>query len=1548
VPFKHKYIVYTDSEGNEWATRGGPGYFGPGAEEGLSVPSSSEIFGNITTSNGPYDENHPDWDTQGDDPRETILEGEDLSQYWQALKDAMDDIEAEGYPYTPLQNSNTAIDEALRRSGLQEPQLDDPLENWSPGSGRPLTWEGGIPRDDEVPGSWSEPFESASGVYPPMSPLVLDLDGDGTESVSVTAGAYFDHNADGFSEATGWAGPNDGLLVWDRNADGRIGSGRELFGTQTLLQNGQLAANGFVALAEWDANTDGKIDPSDPIWADLKIWVDDDGDGFSAADEFLSLGDAGVASINLGYANGPGLDAAGNEEWLTGSFTRADASTGVVTDYRFVRDTKLTIPEEWLEIPTVVGELPAVKGFGTVYDLHQAMIRDSTGALRTLVEDFAVQSATAARNALLEQIVLKWTGAESVDPESRGSYIDARHLVALEAFMGREFIDVYGLPNPNQNAAALLNTAYTNLSKSVYAQLMAQTHLGYLYDQIAYSWNEGLQGDLSALQAYFNSNISSDDGITLLHAAEFVRTVMDLGVADALGLSTLQSIPELAGLISGSSEILGGGVGGDILTGGVQADVVVGLAGDDSINTSDGDDIVHGGDGNDTIQSGNGNDLVYAGAGDDTVTDTAGWDTIYGGDGNDTISGASQFYGQYTIYGEAGDDVITVAGGGWPIEQQTYTQTLSGGTGNDTITGSLGYNIYLYGRGDGADTIYDYSQYARDDKIVLGTGIALQDLTARRVGYSLELRIADPGNPSADDRITINNWFQGANYQIETVEFADASVLTATQLSVMGAHVYGTEGNDTLTGFTSSDTLHGLGGNDTISDPSGNETIYAGDGDDAITVSTQGWGSNWVYGEAGNDTISVGGGSWTQPGQQIDQTQHLWGGAGNDMMYGGIGYNVYHFDRGDGADTIHDYAPYARDDKIVLGAGIALEDVSARRVGYGLELRIADPGNPGADDRITINNWFSHAYYQVERVEFADASVLTAAQLTSMAAIVTGTEGNDSITGWDGNETYYGLGGNDTIYSGNGNDIVYGGAGDDTINDIAGWDTIYGEDGNDTIIVSSYYWGSTTVYGGAGNDVITVPYTQWPYNQAPMTHNFTGGLGNDTFNGGIGNTIYHYARGDGADTITDNSYGYAGTDKIVFAAGIAIGDVSAQAIGYDLQLRIADPANPAADDRITVKNWYDPYVPDRYRIERIEFADGTVVLSADVQAGDANANTLTASANASLLSGGGGNDTLNGGAASDSIYGGTGNDVITGGGGDDAIHGDDGDDDASAGDGNDVVYGDAGVDTVSGGSGDDYVSGGSEGDTVNGDDGTDVLQGGTGDDQVSGGLGNDLVSGDEGNDVLDGGDGNDLLAGGAGNDTINTGAGSNIIAYNAGGGIDTVYAAAGASNTLSFGGGIGYDDLSLSKDGNDLIVSVGPDGQVVFKDWYAGSNGALNLQIIHDASDEFDANSTDPLYNKKVQTFDFAGLVAEFDDALAQSPGLTSWAVTNALLEFHLSGSDDAAIGGDLAYWYGKNAGFTGIGLQSAQAVLGAPGFGSDAQTLQPFSGLQEGFVKLA
>jgi hypothetical protein len=135
-----------------------------------------------------------------------------------------------------------------------------------------------------------------------ISPVILDLDGDGVETIASGDGAYFDHDGNGFAEQTGWAASDDGILVMDRNNDGIINDGRELFGSETILSNGQRASNGFEALSELDDNHDGKIDASDAAFANLKVWQDIDGDGYSTSDELKSLSELGIESINTGYA----------------------------------------------------------------------------------------------------------------------------------------------------------------------------------------------------------------------------------------------------------------------------------------------------------------------------------------------------------------------------------------------------------------------------------------------------------------------------------------------------------------------------------------------------------------------------------------------------------------------------------------------------------------------------------------------------------------------------------------------------------------------------------------------------------------------------------------------------------------------------------------------------------------------------------------------------------------------------------------------------------------------------------------------------------------------------------------------------------------------------------------------------------------------------------------------------------------------------------------------------------------------------------------------
>jgi hypothetical protein len=92
-----------------------------------------------------------------------------------------------------------------------------------------------------------------------VTPIVLDLNGDGVQTLDAANGVNFDLTATGQTAKVGWASAQDGLLVRDLNGNGIIDDGRELFGGATQLANGQRAGDGFRAMAALDSNGDGKL-----------------------------------------------------------------------------------------------------------------------------------------------------------------------------------------------------------------------------------------------------------------------------------------------------------------------------------------------------------------------------------------------------------------------------------------------------------------------------------------------------------------------------------------------------------------------------------------------------------------------------------------------------------------------------------------------------------------------------------------------------------------------------------------------------------------------------------------------------------------------------------------------------------------------------------------------------------------------------------------------------------------------------------------------------------------------------------------------------------------------------------------------------------------------------------------------------------------------------------------------------------------------------------------------------------------------------------------
>jgi len=291
--------------------------------------------------------------------------------------------------------------------------------------------------------------------------------------------------------------------------------------------------------------------------------------------------------------------------------------------------------------------------------------------------------------------------------------------------------------------------------------------------------------------------------------------------------------------------------------------------------------------------------------------------------------------------------------------------------------------------------------------------------------------------------------------------------------------------------------------------------------------------------------------------------------------------------------------------------------------------------------------------------------------------------------------------------------------------------------------------------------------------------------------------------------------------------------------------------------------------------------------------------------------------------------------TVKGGGGNDTLW---------SSNGNDALYGDAGNDILDGGAGDDYLSGGRGSDTLSGGPGVDLLQGGGGGDHLWA-WGQALLDGGMGNDAIGAGAGNCMIIGGSGNDTLRLGGGFDVIAFNRGDGRDVVQSGAGGHATISLGSGIGIQDLAFRRSGEDLVLETGNRESITFEDWYQGRQyrAVSSLQLITEGM-----SGPSALRQNRVEQLDFSVLVQRFDEAQSRNPGLSRWALTNGITSFDLLGSDEAALGGDLAYQYGRVSSLAGISVSAAQDILGASGFGSHAQPLRDSHLFEEGLVKLA
>jgi hypothetical protein len=182
-------------------------------------------------------------------------------------------------------------------------------------------------------------------VYSPGSPIIIDTAGKGYHLTSVEDGVLFDLDGDGRAEQVSWTRPGaeNAFLAFDRNRNGRIDDGTEMFGSYTPAypdgDRGISAPNGFEALRfaespSYGATTvaDGIIDARDSIFGRLLLWTDRNHNGISEADELQRVSEAGLVSLRTDYKRSRRADRFGNEFRQVGRLTWADGEEANVYD----------------------------------------------------------------------------------------------------------------------------------------------------------------------------------------------------------------------------------------------------------------------------------------------------------------------------------------------------------------------------------------------------------------------------------------------------------------------------------------------------------------------------------------------------------------------------------------------------------------------------------------------------------------------------------------------------------------------------------------------------------------------------------------------------------------------------------------------------------------------------------------------------------------------------------------------------------------------------------------------------------------------------------------------------------------------------------------------------------------------------------------------------------------------------------------------------------------------------------------------------------------
>jgi Ca2+-binding RTX toxin-like protein len=1259
-----------------------------------------------------------------------------------------------------------------------------------------------------------------------VDPLVLDLDGDGLELTGIsTRGPVFDYDGDGYGERGGWVSRDDGLLVLDANNDGRVADVGELFGGPGL--------SGFAELAAHDLNADGVIDASDAVYAQLSVWRDLNQNRVVDAGEMLSLSEMGIASIGVG-GTASTTSINGNTVTATGGFTRTDGTTGLVGDIGFRVDQQVTTWMGDRTISLAAAALPELKGFGTLTDLRVAMTLDPS--LQTVVAAVLPSLDTLDLAVMRDAVLPLFTAWADVSPISGTAPAGAHEDVTVltEMVDGQRVMTDYAFHRVNVDTGqGEWVMAGSNLARPTLAALL----LTVSGDSPAWDVLDGAWIDF--FERYMGEALPIG-GATVTGAPAMGVQEIFSGLWNQVNLLTVRLAVQ--GPLAEYFE-------------GVEYDVAT----DTFLPTTDRQLIPVF-------------EAILAEAGtmsSGALEWLASWDAILDivvGDYKqpDGVLNTNGFLfanivAAYESTGLTLDIIdISVALGLPEQVLRAGAGTLTGGddadlfylgAGDQTAIGGLGPDTYVMGRGFGHDTIIDIepplTEHAED--VVRFADIASTEVTARREGLDLIITVN-----GTNDELRIVDHFDGrlpgiggggdlsSSTGVDFIRFADG--VQWTPFDVARAVARHTAGADTLLGTETVDWLDGGAGNDFLS--GGNDSDV------------------YVYGHGyGHDTIS-------------DLNGHIYL-AGPDYVsfIDDITIEDLHFSR-DGASNDLLISVAGQDGSLTL-----INQFAATYTGVFGTYWIDQIEGFLFDDGSSLG-WLEVTQLLLQQASTSGDDIIHGFSLEDR---IDGGSGNDFMSGGNENDTYvFGAGyDHDTIHE-QWSNILSGGI--DTVEftpDTLPEDVAFTRDGDDLIVTMTatgdtlrirdqYVVTETGTLGThAFNQVELFRFSngvvlEWPAirtaiieaSQTPGndlvlgTHFddiFEGGEGDDRIEGGNGGDTYRFGGGDGADTIRDHldNLFTDRADRVVFGEGISADDIVITR--YGAENNSVHMAIGTTGDSVSIEQQfaYTTIALKEFEVERFEFHDGTIWTANDLRL-HYLAQVQTS-----------GNDTVIGFWTNDQINGGAGDDILRGGDGSDTYTFDLGFgvdelrenvDNVSYADNDAVVFG-AGLlstDAIFTRDGDDLIisfAGLTDQVTIFGQFETQAFYSGWRDIETFT-FGDAVVLTDadirvlllaqvstSGDDVITGFSSvPDVIDGGAGNDTLRGLGGGDTYLFGLGSGQDVIQESIGSlyedqPDTLRFDATVDRADVTFTRDGADLVITVAGSSDSVRIEQQFGSTG---------------------------------------------------------------------------------------------------------------------------